>query len=254
MKSPLRLATRCSPTSPVLRGVSTSSEPGAAFPDYLRRTDAYQDVWRQDLIEWELDGRPVPVTESFACTRLRPDSRSRAARLPNHDTSCGRSRQSSSSFSAERGFSFRHDFADAWYDLVNPALSPTPMTVRFRTTADDFPANPEFRRDLARSHHNLGLVLREAGRLMEAEQLYRQILAVDGNGLVFAVSWSGPYLPDLKELLGSHFGMLVSVYTARSMRTMSGLCASICDVSSSLACQPGVSSFGFSISPSSRPV
>jgi hypothetical protein len=42
---------------------------------------------------------------------------------------------------AERGFSFRHDFADAWYDLVNPALSPTPMTVRFRTTADDFPAN-----------------------------------------------------------------------------------------------------------------
>lgn len=42
---------------------------------------------------------------------------------------------------AERGFSFRHDFADAWYDLINPALSPIPMTVRFRTTYDDFPAN-----------------------------------------------------------------------------------------------------------------
>lgn len=42
---------------------------------------------------------------------------------------------------AERGFSFRHEFADAWYDLINPDLSPTPMTVRFRTTYDDFPAN-----------------------------------------------------------------------------------------------------------------
>lgn len=42
---------------------------------------------------------------------------------------------------AERGFSFRHEFADAWYDLMNPALSPTPMTVRIRTTYDDFPAN-----------------------------------------------------------------------------------------------------------------
>jgi hypothetical protein len=46
-------------------------------------------------------------------------------------------------FEAERGFSFRHDFADAWYDLNNPAASPTPMTVRFRTTYDDFPPNLE---------------------------------------------------------------------------------------------------------------
>jgi tetratricopeptide (TPR) repeat protein len=42
---------------------------------------------------------------------------------------------------AERGFSFRHEFADAWYDLLNPGQSSTPMTVRFKTTYADFPAN-----------------------------------------------------------------------------------------------------------------
>lgn len=31
----------------------------------------------------------------------------------------------------------------------------------------------------------------------------------DANGTVFAVSWSGPYLPDLKELLGTHFDTMV---------------------------------------------
>ncbi|HXE49961.1 MAG TPA: DUF2844 domain-containing protein [Ramlibacter sp.] len=33
---------------------------------------------------------------------------------------------------------------------------------------------------------------------------------VDAQGTVFAVSWSGPYLPDLKEILGSHFDTLVA--------------------------------------------
>jgi len=28
---------------------------------------------------------------------------------------------------------------------------------------------------------------------------------VDSSGKVFAVSWSGPFLPDLKRLLGNHF-------------------------------------------------
>jgi hypothetical protein len=32
---------------------------------------------------------------------------------------------------------------------------------------------------------------------------------VDANGTVFAVSWSGPYIPDLKELLGVHFDAMV---------------------------------------------
>ena len=31
---------------------------------------------------------------------------------------------------------------------------------------------------------------------------------VDGAGRVFAVAWSGPFLPDLRELLGEHFAVL----------------------------------------------
>lgn len=33
---------------------------------------------------------------------------------------------------------------------------------------------------------------------------------VDAAGIVFAVSWSGPFLPDLKEILGSHFSAMVA--------------------------------------------
>jgi hypothetical protein len=33
---------------------------------------------------------------------------------------------------------------------------------------------------------------------------------VDGSGKVFAVSWSGPFLPDLKELLGAYFDAMAA--------------------------------------------
>ena len=45
--------------------------------------------------------------------------------------------------SIERPFSFRHQFADQWYDLHNPDQTATPMTVRFKTVSDDFPPNLE---------------------------------------------------------------------------------------------------------------
>ncbi len=35
--------------------------PVTAFPPHLRRPGAYQDVWRLDLVEWELGGEPAPV-------------------------------------------------------------------------------------------------------------------------------------------------------------------------------------------------
>lgn len=38
---------------------------------------------------------------------------------------------------------------------------------------------------------------------------------VDAGGTVFAVSWSGPSAPDLKELLGAHFDTLVAHAGAR---------------------------------------
>jgi hypothetical protein len=46
-----------------------------------------------------------------------------------------------SRFSADRPFSFRHQFADQWWDLHNPEQSAMPMTVRFETRREDFPPN-----------------------------------------------------------------------------------------------------------------
>jgi hypothetical protein len=46
-------------------------------------------------------------------------------------------------FGADRPFSFRRDFADAWYDLHHPELveDAEQMVVRFRTDRADFPPN-----------------------------------------------------------------------------------------------------------------
>ena len=61
------------------RAKGERSAPGPSFPDYLRRTDAYQDVWRQDIIEWELDGRPVPVLAYIVVERVDHAPFARAA-------------------------------------------------------------------------------------------------------------------------------------------------------------------------------
>jgi tetratricopeptide (TPR) repeat protein len=43
--------------------------PATGFPEYLRRPGAYQDVWRQDLVEWELGGDPVAVLARLVVDR-----------------------------------------------------------------------------------------------------------------------------------------------------------------------------------------
>lgn len=43
--------------------------------------------------------------------------------------------------SGDLAFSFRNQFADAWYDLNNPDQTATPMVVRFQTQRADFPPN-----------------------------------------------------------------------------------------------------------------
>jgi hypothetical protein len=43
--------------------------------------------------------------------------------------------------SADRPYSFRQEFADAWYDLHNPEQTDDPMFVSFETRRDDFPPN-----------------------------------------------------------------------------------------------------------------
>lgn len=47
----------------------------------------------------------------------------------------------SPAFGADRPFSFRHQFADQWYDLHNPDQTATPMTVIFKTIREDFAPN-----------------------------------------------------------------------------------------------------------------
>lgn len=47
----------------------TPAMPVVSFPEYLRRPGAYQDVWRQDLVEWELDGDPVAVLARLVVDR-----------------------------------------------------------------------------------------------------------------------------------------------------------------------------------------
>ncbi len=39
------------------------------------------------------------------------------------------------------------------------------------------------------------------------------------SGTVFAVAWEGPWLPDLRQLLGSHFDRFQTVVRARTRRT-----------------------------------
>jgi hypothetical protein len=49
---------------------STAAPPApVGFPEYLRRPGAYQDVWRQDLVEWELDGDPTAVLARLVVDR-----------------------------------------------------------------------------------------------------------------------------------------------------------------------------------------
>jgi hypothetical protein len=61
---------------------------------------------------------------------------------------------------ADRPFSLRQQFADQWYDLNNPDLTETPMTVSFDTSHGDFPPNIE---DLTIHHIALYIARSDGG-------------------------------------------------------------------------------------------
>ena len=48
-----------------------------------------------------------------------------------------------------------------------------------------------------------GVPYTEVSRTLPSQVVVREF--VDASGTVFAVSWSGPFRPDMKELLGRHF-------------------------------------------------
>jgi hypothetical protein len=50
-------------------GPAIEMPPAVAFPEFLRRPGAYQDIWRQDLVEWELDGDPIGVLARLVVER-----------------------------------------------------------------------------------------------------------------------------------------------------------------------------------------
>lgn len=84
------------------------------------------------------------------------------------------------------------------------------------------PANPGPRARVA--HAGAGATAPVAAytdleRQLESGTVIHEYL--DASGVVFAVSWSGPYIPDLKELLGVHFDAMVehAGKTARAGRS-----------------------------------
>ncbi|HVZ74390.1 MAG TPA: HEAT repeat domain-containing protein [Polyangia bacterium] len=60
-------------------GLVTPAPPAPGFPEHLRRVGAYQDVTRDDLVEWELDGDPVAVLARLV-VEVGPEDR-QSARL-----------------------------------------------------------------------------------------------------------------------------------------------------------------------------
>ena len=43
--------------------------PAPAFPSVMRRSESYLEFWRDDLVEWELDGDPVAVLARLIAER-----------------------------------------------------------------------------------------------------------------------------------------------------------------------------------------
>jgi hypothetical protein len=82
--------------------------------------------------------------------------------------------------SADRSFSFRNQFADAWYDLHNPEQTNTPMVVRFETGRSDFPPNVE---DLKIQHLVLYFA-RSNGNSFEVPVTHLHFTEQDGIGTV----------------------------------------------------------------------
>jgi hypothetical protein len=82
--------------------------------------------------------------------------------------------------SADRPYSFRQVFADQWYDLHNPELTATPMTVCFSTTRGDFPPNLE----KLKIEHVVLYFARAQGKSFEVPVTNLTFTEVGGNGAV----------------------------------------------------------------------
>jgi len=85
--------------------------------------------------------------------------------------------------SQDRAFSFRHTFADAWYDLHNSELTPHPMSVSVQISREDFPSNV----DNLRIDHVTLYFSRKAGANIEFDAVDLRLIQTAG-GLLGGVS------------------------------------------------------------------
>ncbi|MCI0627640.1 MAG: hypothetical protein L0387_39320 [Acidobacteria bacterium] len=79
--------------------------------------------------------------------------------------------------SLERPFSFRQQLADQWYDLNNPEQTKTPMTVRFKTTREDFAPNL----DRLKIQHVALYFARIDGKTFEVPVTHLKFIGLDGT-------------------------------------------------------------------------
>lgn len=86
------------------------------------------------------------------------------------------------SIEAERPFSFRQQFADAWYDLHHPEQTANPMTVTFQTRREDFPANVQ---DLSISHVTLYFAHKQNEAIKDKEVELRLRFTESGDTSTF---------------------------------------------------------------------
>jgi len=89
--------------------------------------------------------------------------------------------------SGDRAFSFRNQFADAWYDLNNPDQSATPMSVELATVFEDFPPNV----DNLRVQHVTLYFGRSAGAKIEFESVDLRFEQPGGGSLGGACNTNG---------------------------------------------------------------
>ena len=78
----------------------------------------------------------------------------------------------------DRAFSFRNEFADAWYDLHNPEQTATPGTVKFKPRRADFPPNIN---DLTLSNVRLYFALKEGTTWPERQAITLSTNNQEGN-------------------------------------------------------------------------
>lgn len=79
--------------------------------------------------------------------------------------------------SQDRAFSFRHTFADAWYDLHNSELTPHPMSVSVQISREDFPSNV----DNLRIDHVTLYFSRRAGANIEFDAVDLRLIQAGGG-------------------------------------------------------------------------